>query len=71
MHGVDLRALMGGEGADLSMASVLLEPVLYGSFGWWLLWAAAGLSFASAMLGSVYPAIFAARTEPAKALRVE
>ena len=52
----------------LSLA-VLLDPVVYGSFGPWLVWYALGVSLAATLAATVYPAWFAVRTDPAEALR--
>jgi ABC-type lipoprotein release transport system permease subunit len=53
------------------MASILLDPIIHGDFGWWLVPLASGLALSSALLSTVYPAWYAWRTDPATALRVE
>ena len=65
--GVDLAALAGVEGQVMS--GVLIEPILYGDMGWWLVPYGIVVSFLSTLLASIYPAWFAARTDPAAALR--
>jgi ABC-type antimicrobial peptide transport system permease subunit len=68
--GVDLSAMMpGGEG--IAFGGVLIDPIYYPAFGAWLLPAALGLSLVATILASLYPAFFAARTDPASALRVD
>lgn len=64
--GVDFSELMGGE---VAIENVLLDPVVYGSFGPWLIWYALGVSLAATLAAAVYPAWFAVRTDPAEALR--
>jgi len=64
--GVDFSELMGGE---VAIENVLLDPVVYGSFGLWLVWYALGVSLAATLAAAVYPAWFAVRTDPAEALR--
>lgn len=66
-YGVDLRWFMEG---DLVMSDVLLEPILYGDMGWWLVPYALGISLVATILASIYPAWFAVKTDPASALRV-
>ncbi|MFC1462862.1 ABC transporter permease [Verrucomicrobiota bacterium] len=65
--GVNIAKMMGGE---MSMGGVLLDPVMYGSFGLWIVWYALGISLVSTLAASIYPAWFATRTDPADALRV-
>jgi len=65
--GVDISSLMGG---DFSFGGVLLDPVMYGEFGAWVVWYAFVVSMAATLVASLYPARFAARTDPADALRV-
>ena len=65
--GVDLGKMMGGE---LSFSGMLMDPVMYGSFGSWVVWYAVGVSIVSTLGATVYPAWRAARTDPAQAMRV-
>jgi putative ABC transport system permease protein len=65
--GLDL-ADFAGEGTQV-MSGVLIEPVLYGDMGWYLVPYGIVISFLSTLLASIYPARFAARTDPAAALR--
>jgi lipoprotein-releasing system permease protein len=67
--GIDFSGLYGE--ADLSVSNILLDPVIYGDFGWWLLPLALVLALGSTVLSSLYPAWYALRTDPARALRVE
>jgi ABC-type lipoprotein release transport system permease subunit len=64
--GVSLVKMMGGE---MSFGSVLLDPVVYGDFGLWVLWYALGISLAATLVASIYPAWYATRTDPAEAIR--
>ena len=49
---------------------VLLDPVIYGSFGWWIAIYVAAVAIGATLSASLYPALYAARTDPAVALRV-
>jgi len=64
--GLDFRAIMG---QDFSFEGVLLEPVIYGDLGWWVVPYAAVISLGATLVASLYPAWFTARTDPATALR--
>lgn len=68
-NGIDFSSLYGN--MDLTMSNVLIDPVFYPDFGWWVVPLALGLAFLAAMFSSVYPAWYAMRTDPAEALRVE
>ncbi len=65
--GVNITRMMGN---DLSMGGVLIDPVMYGSFGAWVVWYAVGVSIVSTLGATAYPAWRAARTDPAQAMRV-
>ena len=65
--GVDISKFMAGETA---IGGVLLDPVMYGSFGTWIVWYALTVSLTATSLATIYPAWFATRTNPADALRV-
>jgi ABC-type lipoprotein release transport system permease subunit len=67
--GLDIRMLVGGH--EMEISNVLLDPILYGDFGWWLVPLAITLALTATVLGSVYPAWYAVKTDPASALRVE
>lgn len=66
-EGVNIAKMMGGE---TSLGGVLLDPVMYATFGVWVVWYALAISMVSTLMASVYPAWFARRTDPADALRV-
>ncbi len=68
-RGIDFGKFYG-EG-DWSMSNMLLDPVMYSDFGWWLILLACVLSLSATLLSSLYPAWYAARTDPATALRVD
>ena len=65
--GIDFSGYMG-EG--FAFGSALVEPVLFVDFGWWVLPFALAVAIGATTLASLYPASFAARTDPAVALRV-
>jgi ABC-type lipoprotein release transport system permease subunit len=66
-RGLDFRGWMG---PDYSFAGLIVEPVLYGDLGIWILPEAFLISLGATILASLYPAWYAARTDPAVALRV-
>jgi ABC-type lipoprotein release transport system permease subunit len=66
-RGINIAALTGGE---LAVEGVLFDPYVYGDFGVWIVWYALGVSVAATTIAAVYPAWFALKTDPAKALRV-
>jgi ABC-type lipoprotein release transport system permease subunit len=49
---------------------VIIEPVIYGDFGAWTAWYVFAVAIVVTVVASLYPAWFAARTDPADALRV-
>ncbi|MGE5246150.1 MAG: FtsX-like permease family protein [Betaproteobacteria bacterium] len=65
--GLDLRRYMGG---SYTFQGVLIEPIIYGDIGSWIVVYVFVVAIAATMVASLYPAWFAARTEPAAALRV-
>lgn len=69
-EGVDLSEMISSE-EGFAFGGVLLEPIMYPDFGLWNLVAAFSLSLVATLLASLYPAIFASRTDPAEALRVD
>lgn len=66
-YGLDFRAWMGG---DYTFAGLIVEPVVYGDLGFWILPEAVLIALGATILASLYPAWHAARTDPAAALRV-
>ncbi len=68
--GVNLREAFGDE-KSFALGGVLLDPVFYPAFGTWLFPLGLLLALFATMVASLYPAVFAARTDPAKALRVD
>ncbi len=67
VRGLDFRRLMG---ESWSFQGVVFEPVIYGDWGAWIVTYALAVSVGATVLASLYPAWFAARTDPAAALRV-
>jgi len=57
-------------GANFSVTGAFIEPVIYLDFGFWVLPYTLLVAIVATVAASVYPAIFAARTDPAVALRV-
>jgi ABC-type lipoprotein release transport system permease subunit len=66
-HGLDLGKYVGG---NFSFQGVLFDPVIYGDFGWWIVSYVTAVCLGATILASLYPAWYAARTDPAVALRV-
>jgi ABC-type lipoprotein release transport system permease subunit len=64
--GLDFRAMLG---ASWSFEGVLLEPVIYGDLGPWIVPYVFAVAIAATLAASLYPAWFTARTDPATALR--
>ncbi|MFN8058123.1 MAG: FtsX-like permease family protein [Vicinamibacterales bacterium] len=65
--GLDLRPYMG---ASYTFQGAILEPVIYGDMGSWIVPYALTVGVGATVVASLYPAWFAARTDPAVALRV-
>lgn len=65
--GLDFSRYMG---STYSFQGVLIEPVIYGDLGPWVLPYVLVVAVGATMIASLYPALFAARTDPATALRV-
>ncbi len=68
--GVDLSSAFGEE-QNMALAGVILDPIFYPEFGAWLFPTGLFLSLVATMVASLYPAVFAARMDPATALRVD
>jgi ABC-type lipoprotein release transport system permease subunit len=65
--GLDLRRFLG---SSYTFEGVLIEPVVYGDIGAWIVPYVFVVAIGVTLLASLYPAWFAARTDPAVALRV-
>ena len=65
--GIDFSGWLGG---GFAFGSALVEPVIYVDFGWWVVPYVFGVALGATVVASLYPASFAARTNPAVALRV-
>jgi ABC-type lipoprotein release transport system permease subunit len=65
--GIDLSRYMG---ATYTFQGVIIEPVIYGDFGPWIAWYVCAVAIGVTVAASLYPAWFAANTDPADALRV-
>jgi ABC-type lipoprotein release transport system permease subunit len=65
--GIDLSQYMG---TTYSFQGVIIEPVIYGDIGSWTAWYVFTVAVVVTVLASLYPAWFAASTDPADALRV-
>jgi len=67
--GIDFTKMYSTD--DMSVSNILIDPVFLGDFGWWLVPLAFVLALTATILSSLYPAWYAAKTDPAAALRVE
>jgi ABC-type lipoprotein release transport system permease subunit len=65
--GLDFRRYMG---SSYSFQGVVIEPVIYGDLGGWIAWYVLVVAVGASVAASLYPALFAARTDPAAALRL-
>ena len=65
--GLDFRKWMG---SSLAFQGILIEPILYADFGPWIVPEALVIGLGATLIASLYPAWYATRTDPAKALRV-
>ncbi len=66
-RGVDFSRILG---SSWTFSGAFLEPVIYGDLGPWIVPEALLVSIVASVAASLYPAWFAARTDPAAALRV-
>ena len=66
-RGLDFSRFMG---SDYAFQGLLIEPVIYADVGPWMVPFVLAVAFGATALASLYPAWFAARTDPAVALRV-
>jgi ABC-type antimicrobial peptide transport system permease subunit len=57
-------------GKNYAFAGLIVEPVIYGDLGLWILPEAFLIGLLATILASLYPAWYAAQTDPAVALRV-
>jgi ABC-type lipoprotein release transport system permease subunit len=64
--GLDFRALLG---SSWTFEGVIMEPVVYGDLGPWILTYVLAIAMGATLIASIYPAWFTARTDPATALR--
>ena len=65
--GLDFSRYFGG---SYAFQGLLLDPIIYGDFGWWIVTYVAAVAMGATIVASLYPAWYAARTDPAVALRV-
>ena len=65
--GLDFRPYLG---SSYAFQGVLFDPVIFGDFGVWIVPYVFIVAIAATVLASLYPAMYAARTDPAVALRV-
>jgi ABC-type lipoprotein release transport system permease subunit len=65
--GLDFRKLLG---SSYTFEGVVVEPIIYGDLGGWIVTYVIVVAVGATTLASLYPAWFAARTDPAVALRV-
>jgi ABC-type lipoprotein release transport system permease subunit len=65
-HGLDLSRWMG---PSYSFQGLIVDPILYGDLGLWVVPYTLAVALGATLVASLYPAWFAARTDPAVALR--
>ena len=65
--GLDLRRWLGG---NYTFQGIIFDPIIYGDLGSWVVPYVLAVAVGATLLASLYPAWFAARTDPAAALRV-
>jgi ABC-type lipoprotein release transport system permease subunit len=65
--GLDLSQYLG---ANYTFQGAVIEPVIYGDIGAWTAWYVLAVAIGVTVAASLYPAWFAARTNPADALRM-
>jgi ABC-type lipoprotein release transport system permease subunit len=65
--GLDLRRYVG---SSYAFEGVLFDPVIVGDFGFWMVPYVLIVAIGATLVASLYPAWYAARTDPAVALRV-
>jgi ABC-type lipoprotein release transport system permease subunit len=65
--GLDFRTFLG---SNYTFSGVLIEPILYGDFGPWVVPYVLIVAVGATIVASLYPAWYVARTDPAVALRV-
>ena len=70
-NGVDLRGLYSTQDEGIAQGSILMEMVFYPEFGVKFFVTALALALGATLVASIYPALFASRTDPAAALRVD
>jgi len=66
-YGVDFSLWMG---KSYAFGGTVIDPLIHGDFGPWLFVETLVVAVGSTVLASLYPAWFAARTDPAQALRL-
>jgi ABC-type lipoprotein release transport system permease subunit len=66
-RGLDFSRFMG---SSYSFGGLLIDPVVYGDLGPWIVSWVLAVAIGATAVASLYPAWFAARTDPAVALRV-
>jgi ABC-type lipoprotein release transport system permease subunit len=66
-RGLDFTRFMG---SGYAFQGIILEPIIYGDLGAWIVPHVLAVALGATALASLYPAWFAARTDPAAALRV-
>jgi ABC-type lipoprotein release transport system permease subunit len=65
--GLDFRRYLG---SAYAFQGVLFDPIIFGDFGFWIVPYVCIVAVGATVLASLYPAWYAARTDPAVALRV-
>ena len=66
VQGLDLSSLISNE---MTFEGVLMDPILKAEVGWWMVPYLLELAMVATLVGALYPAFYAAKTDPATALR--
>lgn len=66
VHGLNLAAVISSE---TTFEGVLMDPIMKAEIGWWMVPYVLRLAMVATLVGALYPAFYAAKTDPATALR--
>jgi ABC-type lipoprotein release transport system permease subunit len=66
VHGLNLGSLFS---SNMTFEGVIMDPILHARITWSMVPFVLELAMAATLVGAIYPAVYAARTDPASALR--
>lgn len=66
VHGLNLASIISSE---TTFEGVLMDPIMKAQLGWWMVPYLLRLAMVATLVGALYPAFYAAKTDPATALR--